>query len=356
MNKNRILIITTIILAVLAAVLFYSRSNTTINSKISDFSVPDTASITKIFLADKENQTILLEKASDGIWKLNKKYDAHPENMQIFLQTLTNIQLREPVAKAAHNNIIGFLAVKSTKVEIYQIKHRISLGKFKFFPHEKLTKTFYIGDATMDNTGTFALMEGAKAPVVIYVPGLRGFISTRFSTSESDWRTHTVFNKKLPDIKSIKVEFLTQPEESYIVENVNNQHLKLIRLKDNQEINGYDTLRLVSFVNAFRKINYETLLNDMEPSRRDSIMQAAPMHRITLETKTGQTQSIRTFVRLLPQPEVDVFDGSVITYDMDRLYGYVNDEDFVTIQFFAFDKVLLPLSMFTHSNQNITAQ
>lgn len=349
MNKNKTLLVITLILAVAAAVLLFSRSNSTLNPDISEFTVKDTATITKIFMADKSDQQVLLERSETGTWRLNTKYEAMQENMQILLQTLANIELREPVAKSAHDNILKMLAVKSVKVEIYQMKHRISIGSLKLFPREKLTKTFYIGDATMDNTGTFALMEGANSPVVIYMPGLRGFIATRFSTSETDWRVHTVFNKKLPDIKSIKVEFLDQPMESFIVENQNNLSLKLTRLFDNTVVAPYDTLKLVSFVNAFRKINYEVLMNDMEAHKMDSIMSSAPKHIITLETKDGQKQSIRTFVRLLPEPEIDIFDGSLITYDLDRMYGLVNETDFVAVQFFVFDKILIPLSGFTSS-------
>lgn len=347
MNRNKALLIITIALAALAAILIYSRSNTTLNPGISEFSVKDTASVTKIFMADKFDQKVLLERKSQGNWLLNGKYDAQQENMETFLQTIANMEVREPVAKAGHDNVLKMLAAKSVKVEIYQQVYRINIGSIKLFPHEKLTKTYYIGDATMDNAGTFALMEDADAPVVLYMPGLRGFISTRFSTSETDWRVHTIFNKKLPEIKNIKVEFLDEPNESYMVVNENNQALKLVRLIDNKEVTMYDTLKLVSFVNAFRKINYEVLMNDMEPVKRDSIMNSAPKHKITLETKDGQIQQVRTFVRLLPEPEINVFDGSLITYDLDRMYGLVNESDFVIIQFFVFDKILLPLSTLT---------
>lgn len=346
MKRNRTLIISTIILALLAAVLIFTRKNTTLTRSTSDFAVTDTASVTKIFLADKLNQKILLERKPDGTWRLNGKYDAHQENTNILLQTIANLQVREPVARAAHDNILKVMAAKSTKVEVYQNTFRIKIGSLQLFPHEKLVKTFYIGDPTMDNSGTFGLMEGADAPVVLYMPGLRGFIATRFSTLETDWRVHTVFSKKLPDIKSITVEFLDQPNESYKVINENNERLRLISLFDNSELAGYDTLKLVSFINAFRRINFESLMNDMEPQRKDSIMNSAPKHIITLEAKDGSKQSVRTFVRLLPEPEVDVFDGSLITYDMDRMYGLVNEQDFVTIQFFVFDKILLPLSTF----------
>lgn len=347
MRKNRTLVIATIVLALMAILLIYTRSNSTLNPKISEFAVKDTATVMKIFMADKSDQKILLERNANGTWKLNSHFTALQENVNTLLQTFANIEVREPVAKAGRDNILKMMSAKSTKVEIYQQRFRIHFGKLKLFPHDKLTKTYYVGDATMDNAGTYALMEGANTPVVIYLPGLRGFIASRFSPLETDWRVHTIFNKKLPDIDNITVEFLDQPSESYKVVNVNNQSLKMIRLIDNTEVNGYDTLKLVSFVNAFRRMNYEALLNDMEPQRKDSIMNSAPKHIITLTAKDGTKQSIRTFVRLLPRPELNVFDGSLITYDMDRMYGLVNEEDFVLIQFFVFDKILLPLSSFT---------
>lgn len=348
MRKNKNILIITLILAIVAGVLLVNRSKKTLSADISEFSVTDTASVSRIFMADKSDNKVLLERKADGTWQLNGKYQAHVENMNTFLMTICNLEIREPVAKAAHNNIIKLLSAKSVKVEIYQNAYRINIGRFRFFPYEKLAKTYYIGDATMDNTGTFALMEGADKPVVLYMPGLRGYVATRFSTLESDWRVHTVFNKKLPEIKEIRMEFVERPEESFRVVNNNDQSLSLYRLSDNQLISRYDTMQLMSFVNAFRNIRYELLINDMEQARIDSIMGSLPLHRITLELKDGSKQTARTFGRKLPVPEIDVFDGSTVSHDRDRMYALINNEqDFVIVQFFVFDKILIPLSFFT---------
>lgn len=345
MRKNSIILLVTLLLAVIAGFLILNKSKSTLTKEISDFAVSDTASVTRIFMSDKSDRKILLERKPDGSWSLNGKYEAHTENLNTFLMTISKLEVREPVAKAAHNNIITLLASRSVKVEIYQQSYRIRFGEYRFFPYEKLAKTYYVGDATMDNAGTFALLEGADTPVIIYLPGLRGFVATRFSTAESDWRVHTVFNKKLPDINSIKVEFIQKPAESFRVVNNNNESLSLYRLADNQLIERYDTLQLMAFVNAFRNIRYETLLNDMEPHKKDSITSSLPLHRITIELKDGSKQSATTFGRMLPVPEIDVFDGSTVTYDRDRMYALVNkNQDFVIVQFFVFDKILLPLS------------
>jgi len=347
MRKNKNILIITLILAIVAAVLLVNRSKKTLNDEFSEFSVTDTASVSRIFMADKSDNKVLLERKADGTWQLNGKYQAHVENLNTFLTTICNLEIREPVAKAAHNNILKLLSAKSVKVEIYQHAYRINIGRFKFFPYEKMAKTYYIGDATMDNIGTFALLEGADKPVVLYMPGLRGYVATRFSTLESDWRVHTVFNKKLPEIKEIRMEFIERPSESFRVVNNNDQSLSLFRLSDKQLISRYDTMQLMSFVNSFRNIRYELLLNDMEQVRKDSIMGSLPLHIITLELKDGSKQTAKTFGRKLPVPEIDVFDGSIVSHDRDRMYALINNEqDFVIVQFFVFDKILLPLSFF----------
>jgi len=348
MRKNRIILIITLLLAIAAALLIINRSKSTLSSKVSEFAVQDTASVSRIFMADKSDNKVLLERRQDGSWSMNGKYDAHVENMSIFLQTIAGIEVREPVARSAHDNILKLLSAKSVKVEIYQHSYRLRIGSFKLFPYEKLAKTYYIGDATMDNSGTFALMDGADTPVIIYMPGLRGYVATRFSPLESDWRVHTVFNKKLPEIKEIRLEYIQKPEESYRIVNNNNQSLSLYRLSDNQLVTNFDTLQLMSLVNAYRNIRYEALLNDMEPNRKDSIMHSLPLHRITIELKDGSKQTAKTFGRKLPVPEIDVFDGSTIIHDRDRMYALVNnDQDFVMVQFFVFDKILIPLSFLT---------
>ena len=317
-----------------------------------DYDVTDTASVNRIFMSDKSDRSVLLERQPDNSWKLNGNLDAHRENIQTLLFTMANMAVREPVARAAHNNILTLLASRSVKVEVYQNSHRVRLGRYHFFPYEKLAKTYFIGDATMDNNGTYALMEGADSPVVVYLPGLRGYISSRFSTLENDWRVHTVFNKKLPEIKDISVEFTQQPQESFKVINNANTSLTLVRLIDNQTIFNYDTIQLMAFVNAFRNIRFEALMNDMEPAKRDSLTSQVPVHKILLNATDGSVQSVKTFARILPVPEIDVFDGSTVTFDRDRLYALINDDkDFVMIQYFVFDKVLRPLSAFTRENQ-----
>ena len=110
------------------------------------------------------------------------------------------------------------MAVIAVKVEIYQQVYRINLfDRIKLFRHEKLTKTFYVGDDTSDNMGTYMLMEGSKEPFVMVIPSFRGFLSTRFIPDEDIWRDQTIFKIRLKDIQSVKMEFPLTPDSSFII-------------------------------------------------------------------------------------------------------------------------------------------
>jgi len=102
--------------------------------------VQDTASVTKIFLADKKDRTILVEKIKPGEWELNEEHKARNSAVNQLLETMKNLVPKYPVPEAAHNTIVSQLAAASVKVEVYQTVPRIDIFGLKLFPHEKCTK------------------------------------------------------------------------------------------------------------------------------------------------------------------------------------------------------------------------
>jgi hypothetical protein len=348
MKKNRTILIVVIILIVIAIVVIVSKSGkSTFSKKDVDFAVADTASVTKIFMADKKNRSVLLERMPGGSWRLNEKYKVRPSGVKMILGTLKKLTPKMPVPISAHNNIIAQLAAASVKVEVYQRVYRINLfDKLKLFPHEKLTKTFYVGSATADNMGTFMLLEGSDYPFVVHIPGLRGFVGPRFSVFEKDWRDHTVFHTKLADIKSVIMEIPREPENSFRVD-VEGDNFKLTKLIDNSVVNGYDTLKLLNFMTAFADLRFESLMDEyVEPEKKDSIIHSVPQNILTVIDKNNDTTRAITFARPNENMAMD-FEGNMYINDVDRLYALVNDNrDFVMLQYFVFDRVIRPLSYF----------
>ena len=359
MKNNRLTIIIAAVLVVVAGVLIWNnRYLSTIQGEASDFMVWDTATVTKIYLADRQNNESLLERTDAG-WVLNGEYKAHPKQVSKLLSTLYKIRIRMPVSKASHDNIVRQIAVRSTKVEIYQMVPRINLfNKVKLFNHEKRTKVFYVGDANKDNSGSFMIKEGADKAYIVYIPGFRGFVSTRFTAKPTDWRDHVVFNSTLADIQSVSVEFGSEPQKSFRVDNVGKHQYKLTRLADNADL-PIDTLKVINLMSSFGDLRFETFFNDILPQQRiDSIINSPFLHLITLNTKAGETVQMKTFIRRTQDRYgVDTPDnlaypeGIVDPIDHDRLYALINDgEDFVGIQYYTFDKIFRDVNYYQAGN------
>jgi hypothetical protein len=347
MKKNKKTIIVFLILMLGAIVLWLTQSPNTFKRSYSNFKLDDSSSVTKIFIGDKNNNSVVLTKTGQGKWTVNNKYPGQKLSVELLLKTMVDIEVSSPVAIAAQSNIIKDLAVNAVKVEIYQQVFRIDLfGIVKWLPHEKLTKVYYVGGATPDNQGCFMLMDKSSEPYIVFLPGFRGFVTPRYSPIEKYWRDYNVFKTQIPEISSVKVEIPETPQYSYEVKNIGNDRFSIVALMDHRQIHGYDTLKLLNFLSGFRNLNYEALLNDMDKTRKDSILASTPFIIITLTSKEGESTTIKTYHKNGPEGQTDM-EGRPMPYDLDRLYALVNNgQDFTLIQYFNFDKVLRPLPFF----------
>src|SRR5689334_3675906 len=117
-RKNKVLILVTLVLAVAAVWLITQNQSGTVREELRDFAVKDTASITKIFLADRAGKTIELEREGTR-WRLNKKYYARRDAIKVLLETLKSISVRSMIPKAAYNTVIKQLSSGAVKCEVY---------------------------------------------------------------------------------------------------------------------------------------------------------------------------------------------------------------------------------------------
>lgn len=350
MWKNKKISIIVILAMALIAVLllFFKGKNSTMNKYETEFAVEDTATISKVFLANKTGQSVKLVKQKDGTWQLNDKYIATIENVRLLLGTVKGIRVDMPISKAAHNNIVKRMSTASTKVEIYQNVYFIDFWGMKFFPYEKCTRTYYVGDPTMDNSGNFMMMEDAKKIYIVSLPGFRGFVSPRYSFIESDWRDHTVFKTKLSQIKEVKYEFPHYEKESFKIISVGTRRFNLIRLSDNEVMPQFDTSKVMDHLSLYRSLKYEAFVTDMDPVKKDSIMKNNLFQITTLTEMSGKV----TKVRMYRIPEIVIKDQSrmdieEMDYSRDKFYIIIDDSKEMQIaQYFVFERLLQPLSYF----------
>lgn len=349
MKKYRTGIVLVLLLALVAAFLGLNRSRSTMSANDSDFSIRDTSTVTRFFLADRDGNSVDIQRYTEG-WVMNGEMPVRKEGVEQFLTTMLRLAVSSPVAKSAHDNVVKRLAATGVKVEIYQKVYRVDLpGNIRLFPHEKLTRTFYVGDATQDNLGTYMMLEGAERPYITYIPGFRGFVSVRFSPRVRDWRDHTIFKTRLVDIARVEMEVKGKPEESYSVEVLSEREFRLTPASGAM-LPAVDTLKLVSYLAAFDDIRYEALLTgDLGQDFADSVA-ASPVYQvITLTDKQGRQTRVQTHRRKLAEPELDM-NGLPVMFDRDRMYAFVNGgSDLVLVQYFVFSRISRPIDWFLPS-------
>ena len=333
MNKNKITLLIIFILTLIASWLLYTNRTGTIKKELRDFAVKDTASINKIFMADANGKKVTLEKTGTDSWLVNGQYDAHIDAVNTLLETIYLVDLKSPVSKASFDQVVKNIAGKSTKVEIYQ-------------GEDKPSRTYFVGGATPDNSGTYMLLENSSAPFIMHIPGFTGYLTTRYFADPEGWRSTDLFKYNIQDLKSIEVTYFEKPEDSFIIDNIATGKLTLRSTHYNQPIANFDTTALVEYLMNYQKANFEFLINDIPPATLDSIVTHCKKFTITVTDNYGNKKTVKAFNKPVPEGTTDMEDNPIV-FDQDRMYGLINnDKDAVMIQHFVFNKLTPPVSYF----------
>src|SRR5690606_37932259 len=124
-----------------------------------------------------------------------KTYRPAPNAFDNLMVTLQQVRARNRVPKASIPSVLRGIGAIGVKVELYDINN-------------KKIRTYYIGGPADGGTGTFAVVEGAEIPYVVYIPNFTGTIDTRFTPKEVNLRDKAFVRVNASDIESIKVEYL----------------------------------------------------------------------------------------------------------------------------------------------------
>jgi len=355
MKKQKIYFIIACLLVILSIIaIVYQKGGfrKSYNSqKISTvFAIKDTAAITRIFMADMFGTKVLLTREAEG-WFVDNHKPASSYQMNDLMATLISLRIAQPIARAAQRSITEALAVNSTKVEIYGMEPLFTLFGRPFFIRERLLKTYFLGDATQNNLGSYALLEGMSEPYIIYKPGFRGYVTPLFSPDPLDWYSQRIFGTKLTRIKNASFIDLENPENSFFVEKAGPRSFTLFDVHKNVVLD-YDTLLLINMLSEFRERNYEMFLSGMPQPLRDSIIRSYLYKIISITDVNDQTTTMKLYYRIdetsLYDEDDNLIEETHYVYNLDRSYATINDntDEIYTIQFFHFDRQIQPLSYF----------
>ena len=342
-TKNRIILFSTLLLIVVVVVVLLLRDNSTIEQ---NYHIEEPKSITKVIIDDKDGNHLEILKVEDSVWKVNNS----PANMKVvdmLLSTLKDMRIREPIAQAARNNIVKQLAASGKTVKIYQDAYSINLGFIKLFKKEKLTKTIYVGSETQDNMGTYMMLKGEESPCIIYIPRLKGYLSSRFSALEDFWKSHAVFKYNKGEIASLKVEIPNQKNESFTLTK-KGEGFDFTLLESGQKLQAFDTLKVKALLSSCFELNYESVAKNISKLEQDTIFGKAPAFVLTVKDEKGKENILKTYSKLHdPTSIAEGEDDFYRIFDVNRCYAlHSENKDTLIMQFFTLDNLLKPASYY----------
>ncbi len=336
MKNNRGIILLAIILILIALFFHFFKSGfSTIGSSDNDFAVKDTGSITKIFLADKNNQSVTLTRTGKGTWLVNNHFEVRSDAMNTLLYTINMLTVKNVIDPRSWNTVIQNIAIQATKVELYE--------------GDKRVKVYYVGGETSDELGTYMILADPetetnyKQPYVVYIPGFDGYLTTRFFIKEDDWRDRTICQYYPYDLKSVSIEYPVVDSSFRITVAGKNQFMMDNPLTG-KKIAHLDTLVVKQFLTYFQSLSWEVTA---PATKKDSILNSSPLAIMRIEDAKGKVTTLKLFHRK-PADNVVAKYGINYKYDPDRLFALVNNKDFVVIQYFVFGKILQPASYFSY--------
>lgn len=342
-KKNIIIIAAVAVMGIVALVvaLLGSRKATF----RQDYNVEDTAAVTRIYMADKQDNEVLLSRTEANSWLVDEKYEANQPMINLLLETLHDMRIRQQVNRNAIPNVIKDISARAIKVEVYSKVPRINIFGLHLMPHDKLLVTYYVGRETQDMMGTHMFRDGDKVPFVIHIPGFRGFLTPRFVTEPMKWRSHAIVDLDVNAIARIELQMPAAPEENFAV--VNNGAGFDLMVGGGQQAPAFDTARVAQLLSSFTYLNFDEFAK-IVPNANSRSLDGAPRTILTITDTAGRQTELCTYIKYYNPDDFEAMPDSTLynTFDLDRLYAIINRKDTVLIQYFVFDKILQPASYF----------
>ncbi len=295
-------------------------ANQGIDERLYDFAVPDTSLVTRIVIWDKSPDTATLDR--HGVqWMVNGHYIARHDAIEVILETLYRIRLRNFPQAAAQQTILSAMATYGKRVEVYQ--------------GDRLVKSFIVGTETPDMLGTYMLMDGFETPVATHLPGFNGYLSSRFFLREDLWRTRELW----PSGAEITSVTLVYPDSTLLEVQYRDTQYTLIG--GNGGGMPADPMASQALYKAIYQAQYEGMIipSDVVWGKKDSITTCQPVAIVTVRYTDGTEADMRLF-HVPGGPDILDENGQPELWDPDRFYALMSDGRFVLTQRYGLQHVL----------------
>jgi hypothetical protein len=186
-------------------------------------------------------------------WKVNDRYDADRNMIEVLLATLREAEPKRPVAASLQDSLRSELAKSGIRVSVYSAQAPL--------------KRFIAGGNAL-KTQAYFMDETTRQVYLMTIPGYRVYVTGILELTENQWRDKYAFGFNWRNFASLEAEFPERPAENFRVSMQGNFFT----------IDGMprtDTAKLNTFLDH---VSLLTVNEYLEPGRfTDSLTQATPL-------------------------------------------------------------------------------
>lgn len=331
MKRNALLFFLAIILAGIAYYISINNSKNTLPEEYTDFAVEDTSSIVG-FTITTLNKSTKLTRVDKG-WVVNNHINARPDAINLVLKTFKQIQILNPVSDLSQKGVIKRLSTSAIKVEIFTKES-----------NNKPLKTWYVGDPTASNMGTYMLLQKdgkmSRKPMITHLPSNYGYLTSRFFLQEELWKDPIALKMPAKEIKKITVKSPSKEKNEFSIEHLGDNQFEFINFKT-EEIKQINFEAAIPYFKRASKLVYEYEDLKTEQVELDSVFSSTAQYELTLEHLNGERQQLWAYYMPVRAGAKDL-KGQMLNYHNERMYAKssLNEGRALVIQNFLFDQVL----------------
>ena len=338
--KKNILILFTLTL-VLGVIIYIFLAKSDLGKEILKKTTGEqkkTNEITKIILKNKTAcstcpngvKEVVLEKKKNN-WYVNQQFIANKNQIDLLLKTIKEMKVKRPIGVLEIKNILKRMDVQRTKVEL--------------FSNTKNVKTIFIGGNTADQLGTYMIIKDTlnTEPYVFHIPGFNGYLNSRFSCEETNWRDKKIFNLENNKIEKVEIINYKEPNLSFSVEKLKSNEFRLIR--DSAEMALIDYTLAEKYFKKINNIFCEKILSDNVDFSTNEIKKRAPFFQISISL----TNDSLVILKGIRKNSSERGRTKNLNYDNERFYGEIRN-DLLLIQYQNFNEILKINNVFNIEN------
>ncbi|MBC8267022.1 MAG: DUF4340 domain-containing protein [Flavobacteriales bacterium] len=322
-NRKNTFILLAILLLIIV-LLWHLKLRNNDSSAAYNFAISDTASISKIFIADMKGKSITLDR-EDGNWRVNNRFKARENTVNILLKTIKNISVQRPVSESRYNMVIKDLATNGVKIEIYLNNN------------ESPTKTYFIGNNTDDHTGTYMILKNQEQPYIMHIIGFNGIMNPRYGLQGQEvnitiWRDRTIFDLNAKEITSINLINEKDLKSSFSIKNTNGNQM-LFNYQSKEEKIKKEAI--ITYLNKYQEINCETF-------KKEHLKQQLKNSDKLYSLFVAHQNKVDSLIIYSMKKEGDAKTKEKNS-TVERMYAILNDGDVMLIQNYVFNKLLITI-------------